>query len=512
MEENKDYLKFFTSDHGRILFETNNPLVRDKIYNVFSEPNKAFKYSKYAKLFVCPITPRGTFLPGMTYDICIEVKKYFPNLEIDFRNIKEILLPFSHNVKLEDIDEVENEKYIYYDYQANSILKGLQYGRGIFHIATAGGKSLLMYGLIKNIWKFNKDDGRLLILVPNIQLVEQLYKDFIEYGCPKKFISTFSSSNREIQNTRIIISNRQWLERHGEELYNDFKYLFVDEVHQLGSANGVTKYVNERLKVNSKFGFTGTIPDECEDRWSVIGTCGKIIYKVLPKELQEKNRISNLKIITLKFNHTSSPPKPLTYKIEINEKTGKEKRIDLTDEEIARKLYPTEWEFIEKSKGSNATLSKLAYSLNGNTIILHDHIEHGNLLAENIVNLNENKLKEIYIINGEAELDYREDVRACMEKKSNVILVANSKCFSTGINIKNIKNIIFAFSQGKAAVKLMQSIGRGLRLHEDKTELLLIDIWHNCKYSIEHFSTRVQLYKENYKIENISYKEVKVND
>jgi superfamily II DNA or RNA helicase len=148
----------------------------------------------------------------------------------------------------------------------------------------------------------------------------------------------------------------------------------------------------------------------------------------------------------------------------------------------------------------NEIIAKIAHKIKNNTIIMVDRIDHG-------INL-ENELKKmcgdeklIYFIRGSTEMEEREQIRKLMEQKSNVVAVAVSKIFSTGINIPNLHNIIFA-SAGKAKIKIMQSIGRALRLHPTKQMASIIDIADNTKYGITHLKERTELYKkENYNYE-----------
>jgi len=504
-------LKFFKSDRGRIKLEASSELILNRIQTKFSVTNPSYRFSRYAQPTISPISPNGSFLPGMIFDICVEIKKEIPSIKLDFQNVKDIILPFSYNI--EALEQPENTKYKYFDYQEVAIKVCLKNGRGCIVCATSGGKSLIMYGLIKNLWQHTGKTGRLLILVPNIQLVKQMQSDFIDYGCSPDKICVFSSFAKDIEDKQIIISNRQWLERHSEELPTDFEYLFCDEMHTLAASNKVSLYVN-KFKTQSKFGFTATLPDKetaFMDYYNAIGICGKVLFTRLAKELQETGSISNLKIISIKFNHVGvKQPEPPTTKQLLNKDGEVIKTVELDDFERAQLKYSTEWAFIEKCKNSNETLSKLALSLKKNTILLFDHTEHGKTLLEIINRLNVNNAKLVYFINGETEVEIREDIRKDMETKDNIILIANTKCLGTGISIKNIFNLIFGFTSAKSAVKVLQAIGRSLRKLEGKQFAILYDIYHSFKYSTQHFGIRLKMYNKNYKVEDIIYKEIKI--
>ena len=122
-----------------------------------------------------------------------------------------------------------------------------------------------------------------------------------------------------------------------------------------------------------------------------------------------------------------------------------------------------------------------------------DYIEHGESIYNQVVE--QNPKQQVYYIRGDVEIQEREKIRSLMETNDNVIIVAISKIFSTGINIKNLHYIIFA-GGGKAKVKIIQSIGRGLRLHNGKKELIIIDIMDQLTYGIKHGEKRINLYNE----------------
>jgi superfamily II DNA or RNA helicase len=118
--------------------------------------------------------------------------------------------------------------------------------------------------------------------------------------------------------------------------------------------------------------------------------------------------------------------------------------------------------------------------------------------------------KKQFLIDGHTKLSYREEARETMEAYDNCFLLGNTKCFGTGINIKNIQNIGFGFSSGLRCTKIVQAIGRGLRLFDGKTDIWVVDFYHNFRYSIDHFGKRMALYKENYELNKIIYKYIDV--
>ena len=140
------------------------------------------------------------------------------------------------------------------------------------------------------------------------------------------------------------------------------------------------------------------------------------------------------------------------------------------------------------------------------TLIMIDYIEHGQILHRHLQASCPDK--KVYFIRGEVDVEDRDKVKQIMEQEDNVVVVAISKIFSTGINIKNLHYIVFG-SGGKAKIKTIQSIGRGLRLHKNKSKLIIFDIGDMLQYGAQHLKKRIQWYKKEqieYGIQKISEK------
>jgi superfamily II DNA or RNA helicase len=142
-------------------------------------------------------------------------------------------------------------------------------------------------------------------------------------------------------------------------------------------------------------------------------------------------------------------------------------------------------------------ICKLCSNIDNNSLLLVDRIEHGVMLEQELKRSLKNKI--VYFIRGEVEVDQREKIRKMMEVRHDIVCVAISKIFSTGINIKNLHYIMFC-SGGKAKVKIVQSIGRGLRKHDTKDKLIIIDLADQLHYGKQHMNKRIKLYdSENFK-------------
>lgn len=175
--------------------------------------------------------------------------------------------------------------------------------------------------------------------------------------------------------------------------------------------------------------------------------------------------------------------------------------------------YQTEMNYIVANQKRNEFIKNLVMSLEGNTLVLFQLVEkHGKILHELIKKSAKNR--HVFFVFGGTDVEVRESVRAITEKESNAIIVASYGVYSTGVNIRNLHNVVFA-SPSKSRIRNLQSIGRGLRLGDNKEKATLIDIADDLRdgkhtnYTLKHFIERVKIYDEekfNYKFYNIELK------
>ena len=282
-----------------------------------------------------------------------------------------------------------------------------------------------------------------------------------------------------------------------------YKVFAIDEAHMLRGTNAVCKFVESMPLI--RFSFTGTLPEDTMDRWNVIGISEPLLKVTKAKELQEAGYIANIDIVALYLKHgVPQPHKPASEVLEEHpEYRGNSEKIAL---EIAKARFPLEWRYIEDSDKANNFICRLALKLIGNNIILFDHIAHGKVIQEKLEGMTD---RPVFFIDGSVKLEDREDICDAMETQNGCILIANTKAFGTGTNVKAINNIIFGFSSGNAYTKIIQGIGRGLRVKDGKTKMTLYDVYHSFRYSTEHYEKRKGLYKDNYEIN--SFKKITVN-
>lgn len=446
-------------------------LIREK----FSIANPAHRRNtRFVPARLYAITPAGKFEIGMLKNIVTYIESNQYEYTIDDELNKKFNVGF---------DDPIIKKYclIYRDHQDKSINAALKQGRGVVCIPTAGGKTLIMAGIIESMrLSMYKPNAIALVLVPSIQLVEQTAKDFEDYGMIG--VTKWSGNNTPDPEATTIVAGTQILlsDKSDLSILDKVDILLVDETHGLRKGNEINNVLNQ-IKTNYRFGFTGTMPTSLIDQWNIIGKIGPIIYQEKTLDLKEKKYVSDFKIIILDVKHNILP--------RINHNPSK-----------PSEAYEGELEFLMNNDRRNEIICNLANKLKNNTIIMVDRIEHGILLEKKLKNVCDSE-RPIYFIRGSTEMEERERVRTLMEERNDVIVVAISKIFSTGINIPNLHNIIFA-SAGKAKIKIMQSIGRALRLHPTKSMATIFDISDNTKYGKRHLTERELLYaSENYNYE-----------
>ena len=424
----------------------------------------AIGYRPQTRLYA--ITPQGRFEPRLIFSIL----EFLQNQDIQF-NI-ELTDKFKDIIFIPELKENLTKLNLELrDYQEESVKLALKNKSGVIILPTSAGKTLVIATLVKSIQ--DQHDFKALILVPDIQLVAQTYSDFIDYGIPESEITKWTGSTEPDKNAKIVISNAQILlsEKQDLSLLKDIKLLVIDEVHKLKYGNKINKVV-EQIPALFRYGFTGTLPDYKIDQWNIFGKIGRVIYFKESIDLRDQNYISQVHVAALKLTYKNTPQ--FTTPSMHNPTAGYEEEIT----------------WLQTNPYRNAIIIKLVNKSDKNTLIMVDRIAHGEELLRV---LQESTNKQVHFVHGAVEIEEREMIRKLMEEHDNVACIAISKIFSTGINIKNLHNIIFA-AIGKARIKIIQSIGRSLRKHSSKKLATIFDIWDNLRYGNKHMVERLALY------------------
>ena len=479
----------------RIMAETSEQL--EPIRNFFKteNDNKFFvqhhnpRYS--APDFIYGISALGVFKIGLLVSVLSVMKKLDIDIDLDkdivknFTPLKTLdIKPVIHELPCEDSEEHEHREY-----QHKAVEKNLKNGRGIIVMATGSGKSFVIAKTLHSLLKSEPEKIKhCLILVPTTGLVIQFYNDLLSYGLTDDDVSMFSAKQKVCKNTPIIVSNRQWLQNHKDELPN-IDVLQVDEAHSFSSPNSNSSDMIADFDTNIKFGCTATLPNTLDKKWDIIGNIGPVLYKKIAKDMLEDDYISDLFITGVNV-HDKEVQRDTQCLFSLKRRVKSENIQEPYEMERKyivdnmRKLYEQPFDYIQ------------SLTCDTNTLYLFDFIEFGKSFYEFVKSKVIDKDKVFYI-DGKIDVIEREKIRNTIEETENAIIVAQSVCFNTGINIKKLHNIGFIFNS-KSGTKIIQSIGRGLRKHDTKPAMNLFDINFNFKYSERHFRERRQIYKKEY--------------
>ena len=271
-----------------------------------------------------------------------------------------------------------------------------------------------------------------------------------------------------VANNQILLSKKQ-----DQSVLGKFDVIICDEVHKMSTALNISKLIKD-LKCKHKFGFTGSLPENKFDIWSINRIFGSILYRKKSIELRQDQFISKVRVVGLELQYKNIPQ--FTKPSMSNPTAG----------------YEEETTWLHTNEYRNTVITKLINNLETNTLILVDRIVHGEHLLEYLKDKTE---RQVFFVQGSVEVEERENIKQVMETTHGVVCIAISKIFSTGISIKNLHNIIFA-SIGKARIKIIQSIGRSLRLHHTKEMATIFDVADTClTYGYKHFEERKRLYE-----------------
>ena len=357
------------------------------------------------------------------------------------------------------------------DYQIDAIWHAIQSDRCLLLSPTASGKSLIIYTLVRYYYLMNL---KTLILVPTTSLVEQMYSDFIDYGWEDKHIHRVYAGMDKGSKKPVIISTWQSIYKLHRPYFAQYGCIIGDEAH-LFKAKSLTDIMAKSGEVRYRFGLTGTLDGTQTHRLVLEGLFGQVKKIISTKELIDRGTLAELKIDCIVLKHTEEECKRVRYY-----------------------RYAEEINYLVSHPKRNKFIENLCKNIKGNTLLLFQLVEkHGVLLYNEIKTLD----RKVFFVYGGTTTEAREKVRAITEKEKDAIIVASYGTFSTGINIRAINNIVFA-SPSKSRVRVLQSIGRGLRQTEDKTMVKLFDVSDNISYksrqnfTYRHFLQRLNIYKE----------------
>jgi superfamily II DNA or RNA helicase len=363
------------------------------------------------------------------------------------------------------------------EHQVSAFVHAMQKRRALLLSPTASGKSLIIYLIFQQLHKYQNLKG--LVIVPTTSLVEQLYSDFSDYnnGEITNVHRIYQGKEKE-SNKDLIISTWQSLYKLPPEYFKQFDYIIGDEAH-LFKAQSLTSILTSCVNAKYRIGLTGTLDGTKTHKLVLEGLFGPVKKVISTNELIAQNKLSQFEIKCLVLKHSD------------------EECLSLKD-----KTYQEEIEYLISHESRNKFIKNLAVSLGKNTLVLFQMVDkHGRILYDMIRQTEKIGNRKVFFVYGGTETADREEIRKIMEVENDAIIVASFGTFSTGINIRNLHNIIFAIPT-KSTIRTLQSIGRALRQSEGKEIATLYDISDDIRYkkhmnyTLKHFVERTKIYNE----------------
>ena len=385
------------------------------------------------------------------------------SFDLDLKTTKKIIDQFSIPLEVRD-------------YQLDAINIALSQKRVLLLSPTASGKSLIIYALARTYQDMN--NKQILVVVPTTTLVEQMYKDFDDYAEGTDWYSEenchiiYAGKEKETDKP-IIISTWQSIYNLPKSFFHNIGMVIGDEAHNF-KAKSLTSIMTKLVNCEYRIGTTGTLDGTKTHKLMLEGMFGPVYKVITTRELMNEDYLANLFIhcVVLKYNEEVS-------------KTVK--KMD----------YQGEIDYLVRNKLRNQFIVNMAEELRGNTLILYQLVQkHGEVLHEMLL---ENSKKPVNFIHGGISTEQREKIREETEKIDSSIILASYGTFSTGVNIRNLHNVIFA-SPSKSRIRNLQSIGRALRRTDEKTSARLFDISDDLStgsyqnYTLKHFIERMGIY------------------
>lgn len=363
------------------------------------------------------------------------------------------------------------------DYQVEAIQKVLKTKRRLLISPTSSGKSAILGALIRTI------DVPTLVIVPNISLLAQIEADLNNYfgksGWVAEdhciFIGDGVRASGPTVGRKFVFSTWQSLQRLDPEFFLPFQMVMCDEVHKATSTQ-IQKIVHQCVNAFWRVGMTGTLDGSKTNEKTLVGLFGPKHVTTTTKALMDSGQVAKAEVhpIILKYP----------------EEFCKECRGLPYDDEI---------EVLMKNQPRNEFLANLPSQMTGNSLFLLKSIEvHGKSLLK--ILCEKNPGHQIFLIEAKTKKAERERIRQLAESHDNVIIIATYSLFAEGVSINNLYNVVFA-SPMKGKVKVLQSIGRGLRLHDDDKVAIIWDIVDDLRgkykkqnYALGHFMVRLEAY------------------
>lgn len=405
----------------------------------------------------------------------------------------------------EDFDNWLSTKEIYsgltkiepHWYQKDAVYEGLVNRRRILNLPTSAGKSLIQALLAR--YYVENYEGKILIIVPTTALVDQMIDDFCDYRLfPRNAMLGIRGGTARDSNALVYVSTWQTAVKQPKEWFSQFGMMMNDECH-LATGKSISTIIAGLTNCMFKYGLSGSLKDGKANIMQYVGMFGEIFRPVSTSKLMEDGQVTELKINTIFLRYP-----------------------DAAANALKGKTYQEEIKFITNVKKRNRWIANLATKLaarDENAFVMFKHVAHGKELFEMIKAAGH---EQVYYVSGEVNTETRNALKAMAENGKGIIIVASYGVFSTGISVKNLHHVILAHPV-KSKIIVLQTIGRVLRKHKDKS---LATVWDICddlgvkpksanakkkythlNYCLKHALERIQRYadeKFNYVMKTVN--------
>ena len=414
----------------------------------------------------------GSTFTNLLPEIVPMLEQY--NYDIDLDDQRDYSITFDFPLCAEDTfadkvwpkgHPVEGEPIMMRDYQVEIVNNYLSNPQCIQEVATGAGKTIMTAALSWHAQAY----GRTIVIVPNKSLVTQTEKDYrnvgldvgVYFGDRKELgrthtICTWQSLNVLLKNTKNGVGNSTI-----QDFIEDVVAVIVDEVHMAKADALKTLLTGVMSRIPLRWGLTGTIPKEKFESQSLLVSLGPVIGKLSANELQQQGVLAQCHV-----------------------------NIVQLQDHVEYKDYQSELKYLLEQEGRLDTIANLIQQVNetGNTLVLVDRIAPGKALVERLGD------RAVFVSGATKAKDRQEEYDEVAES-SDKIIVATYGVAAVGINIPRIFNLVLV-EPGKSFVRVIQSIGRGIRKAEDKDHVQIWDVTSTCKFAKRHLTKRKAYYKE----------------
>ena len=400
--------------------------------------------------------------------------------DIEVDDMRDYLTSFTFDMVKEDTysstlwpkgHPVEGTPIMLRDYQVEIVNNFLANPQCLQEIATGAGKTLMTASLSKSVEAY----GRSIVIVPNISLVTQTEADYINMGLD---VGVYFGGRKEIgkthtictwQSLNVLLKNTK--AGTGDTTIGEFLEgvicVIVDEVHQAKADALKTLLTGVMSKIPIRWGLTGTIPKAKFESQALLVSLGPVIGTLAASTLQEQGVLANCHVNIIQLQ-----------------------------DQVEFREYQTELKYLVSNDERMTAIATQISKVNrtGNTLVLVDRIEAGDILLSKLVNYNTLK-DDVVFVSGGTKSTTRTEQYADVATATNKILIATYGVAAVGINIPRLFNVVL-LEPGKSFVRTIQSIGRGLRKASDKEFVQITDITSSCKFSKRHLTQRKAFYRD----------------